>query len=363
MKSNWLHFEAGAISRKEGNVLTFLLDLKPTDITQPFSSFQHTLFEEKDIFKLIKHISEKAKRNGEITLPDKELVELFDALFPQFKKDLDKVVKKIRDEGSSTSSEHIRSEQEMLEEVLNSIREIQSNRFNEISEETVNRLENLHTSHEYFLQQQVLLRKTRLYGNLVLRLLAESVAEQHKVVARVTENRYLYWLEEAIKSCDSYFTLQRNPPCWFEERGGAGKLFLRALRDKKMAMKTRIFVIDSENEMLKDLSFKETMRNYWDNTGEDVHSFWITIKKLKEFLGAKNLQINDMVLCNQELLFQYEFENKVLRFDVLDNEPKEESMKALLLIIEAVDRQLKSNLNEPFNRIEPWMDKNSKICR
>jgi hypothetical protein len=55
LHSDWLVFEAGALSKKvnEARVCTYLLDLKPSDITGPLAKFQHTTATREDTYILL----------------------------------------------------------------------------------------------------------------------------------------------------------------------------------------------------------------------------------------------------------------------------------------------------------------------
>ncbi len=71
LDENWILFEAGALSKKQGaHVCTFLLDLKHTDIKPPLALFQHTIFEKEDIRKLLHTINREASTLKESKIPD-----------------------------------------------------------------------------------------------------------------------------------------------------------------------------------------------------------------------------------------------------------------------------------------------------
>jgi hypothetical protein len=55
LHSDWLLFEAGALSKKvnDARVCTYLLDLKPSDVTGPLSKFQHTTVTKDDTRALL----------------------------------------------------------------------------------------------------------------------------------------------------------------------------------------------------------------------------------------------------------------------------------------------------------------------
>jgi hypothetical protein len=58
LKSEWINFEAGAISNTEGAyVCTFLYGLSATEVKPPLSEFQATKFEKDDVLKLLMTIN------------------------------------------------------------------------------------------------------------------------------------------------------------------------------------------------------------------------------------------------------------------------------------------------------------------
>lgn len=60
LESNWIHFEAGAISKSQSsNVWTLLLDLDHNDVKFPLAQFNHSIANNKeDFFKMIKSIND-----------------------------------------------------------------------------------------------------------------------------------------------------------------------------------------------------------------------------------------------------------------------------------------------------------------
>lgn len=122
--SNWIHFEAGALSKTAGsNAWTFLLGLNPSDIKPPLGQFQHTEFTQEDIFKLIQTINQKLKTAGSNYLEDDVLKKQYEILWPYLQKDLDAVLN-----SSAPQPNPQRSEREILEEILDLARSQQSAR-------------------------------------------------------------------------------------------------------------------------------------------------------------------------------------------------------------------------------------------
>ena len=118
LDSNWLLFEAGALSKmNETKVCTFLLDLTPSDIKPPLSQFQHTIFNKEDVFRLIETINQQLSSSSEKQLAEKTLHQVFDRCWPDFK---DTITKISRSQPEKTKQ--IRSDRDLLEEILEIVR-------------------------------------------------------------------------------------------------------------------------------------------------------------------------------------------------------------------------------------------------
>ena len=118
LNENWILFEAGALSKtKDAHVCTFLLDLKPTDIKQPLALFQHTEFEKEDVRKLTHTINQAVEDASERSPDVKRLDTIFDRFWPDLEEKLKEIVKI-----QSEVRKPIRSEREILEEILETVR-------------------------------------------------------------------------------------------------------------------------------------------------------------------------------------------------------------------------------------------------
>ncbi|MFA0964326.1 hypothetical protein AB9P05_21150 [Roseivirga sp. BDSF3-8] len=115
----WILFEAGAISKNinTGRVCTFLFGIKETDLQGPLSQFQNTKFNKNDVFKLLKDINRELK----VPLEDKVLEVTFEKMWP----DLDSQISNILDSTPHEGHEEIRTERDLLEEILRHTRSIQ----------------------------------------------------------------------------------------------------------------------------------------------------------------------------------------------------------------------------------------------
>lgn len=122
LKSHWIHYEAGALSKtKDAMIWTFLYNLNPSDIIPPLSKFQHTTPEKDDFFNLVKTINNRLKDVDGKPLQENHLRSIFDAFWGKLMGKLDEV----KEIGSGNSGRKIRTDRELLDEILQGMREQQ----------------------------------------------------------------------------------------------------------------------------------------------------------------------------------------------------------------------------------------------
>jgi hypothetical protein len=116
--AQWLMFEAGAISKhlEQTRVCTFLLDLTPGDLDGPITSFQHTVLQEDDVFKLLTTINRALVSTNERPIADKVLRGTFEVHWQA----LDKTIRAIPAPSGAPPPQ--RDPREMLEEILEILR-------------------------------------------------------------------------------------------------------------------------------------------------------------------------------------------------------------------------------------------------
>jgi hypothetical protein len=113
--SQWLMFEAGAISKKVGQSLVcpILLGLEQSDINGPLTQFQATLFEKSDFKKLITVLN---KANTDNILEEDVLKTVFDTFWPVLEEKISSIFKA---EGiDDAKGAGVRSDRKVLEEIL-----------------------------------------------------------------------------------------------------------------------------------------------------------------------------------------------------------------------------------------------------
>lgn len=109
----WILFEAGALSKNFGkaNVCTILFNLDSTDLSGPLTSFQATKFDKTDFKKLLITIN---NTGSDSKLETAVLNDVFDMWWPKLESKINDILKNHVESSPNT----LRSEREILEEVL-----------------------------------------------------------------------------------------------------------------------------------------------------------------------------------------------------------------------------------------------------
>ncbi len=118
--SLWIHYEAGALSKSlsKAHVCPYLLGLEPTDIEGPLVSFQASRANKQDTLKLLQTINHAIESTGGQPLIEARLNTAFEKFWPDLEASLGTVVS-----SQQEAEKPPRSEKEMLEEILRTVRE------------------------------------------------------------------------------------------------------------------------------------------------------------------------------------------------------------------------------------------------
>jgi hypothetical protein len=130
LNSRWLHYEAGALSKVvegEGGdergktaVLTYLVDVAPTDVEYPLAQFQHTLAIREDTLELVLSINRIGMKYGASTLSAEDVREIFTQWWPKLEAKLKEIAEE--PELEQAPMPVARKERELLEELLELVR-------------------------------------------------------------------------------------------------------------------------------------------------------------------------------------------------------------------------------------------------
>jgi hypothetical protein len=120
LKSPWLHFEAGALSKhhRDSSVCVFLLDAKQSELEKPLSEYQATSLTADDVLRLFKTIN---SRIDELKREEQDLTAGFAIIWPTLYAELEEVVNA---EDSTEPTPPNRSTESIIDEVLTNTRQI-----------------------------------------------------------------------------------------------------------------------------------------------------------------------------------------------------------------------------------------------
>ena len=113
LHSDWIMFEAGALSKSldKAHVCPVLFGIHNTDLSGPLKQFQTTEFEKEDFRKLVSVINTKLSDNK---LPQKVLDSVFEKWWPELETQITEILNELGEVGP----EPIRSDRELIEEIL-----------------------------------------------------------------------------------------------------------------------------------------------------------------------------------------------------------------------------------------------------
>lgn len=120
MSKPWVLFEAGAISRsiEHSRVTPLLIDLAPADVSGPLAHFQAAAINEREMLRLTKNIATQLKDER---FSGSLIESSFKKWWPEFHSQVNEAV---RSAGSGKKQPHVRSERQLLEEILDTTRSI-----------------------------------------------------------------------------------------------------------------------------------------------------------------------------------------------------------------------------------------------
>lgn len=116
LDSKWLHFEAGAISKQvgEGFLAPLLLDITPSDVSQPLGAFQAVEATNVRVLKLLKDIRD----TGKLGVTDQVIERLHANMWPELEAQLLGI-----DSAETSHDEPVgRDDRALLEEILDVVR-------------------------------------------------------------------------------------------------------------------------------------------------------------------------------------------------------------------------------------------------
>jgi hypothetical protein len=123
LESSWIMFEAGALSKniEKSKVVPLLFGIEPSDIQGPLVQFQAAKFSKSEMKKVVKMINAEL---GDTSLAPDVIDSVFDMWWPK----LESQIKEAEEKAKSVDKKDLRSERDLIEEVLSLTRELSINR-------------------------------------------------------------------------------------------------------------------------------------------------------------------------------------------------------------------------------------------
>ncbi|MBQ0907932.1 toll/interleukin-1 receptor domain-containing protein [Flavobacterium sp. F-328] len=123
LDSNWIMFEAGALSKniEKSKVVPLLFGIEPSDIQGPLVQFQAARFSKSEMKKVVKMVNSEL---GETALAPDVIDSVFEMWWPK----LESQIKEAEEKAKSVDNKDLRSERDLIEEVLSLTRELSINR-------------------------------------------------------------------------------------------------------------------------------------------------------------------------------------------------------------------------------------------
>lgn len=124
LSSPWIHFEAGALSKKveRARVIPFLIDVQPSTLVPPLSAFNAVTSPTKEEVKKLVHAMNSALGEGRLT--ESVLLTTFERAWPEFERTAKEVQRLAAKEIDGTDTPKRRPIEDMLDEMLILIRGI-----------------------------------------------------------------------------------------------------------------------------------------------------------------------------------------------------------------------------------------------
>lgn len=115
----WIHFEAGALSKKfDSKVAAIMVDVVTSDIQGPLSRFQATKLEKEDFYKLIKDINEESGNK----IDESILKNTFDAIWEKMYEKIASIINASQSTKKNKGTQKEKNMNDILEELLQLVR-------------------------------------------------------------------------------------------------------------------------------------------------------------------------------------------------------------------------------------------------
>lgn len=185
LNSEWILFESGALSKSmlDGKVIPLLYGLELSDLSGPLSQFQAQKVEETGLMEVVRAIN----KVGDNKASEQIVAQLVPTLWPQFQSSLDSIP------DSESSEKHMRPQHEILEELVTSVRGINSRIRDfdpEVSERQRLRMRRNKRFHPIFFEELAYVFDDRDDAPVALLVLAGFLRDEFPWLAEILSESY-----------------------------------------------------------------------------------------------------------------------------------------------------------------------------
>jgi len=124
-----------------------LLGVKPSDVEEPLSQFQHTETDKEDIRRLLQTINQAVRANGEKGLSEAVLSEVFENNWPRIAERFENIRA-----SAPTTTDDSRPDRQLFEEMLEILRDQERRRSHEAQKRRLESLKNISIVQRPFLR-------------------------------------------------------------------------------------------------------------------------------------------------------------------------------------------------------------------
>jgi hypothetical protein len=187
-----------------------------------------------------------------------------------------------------------------------------------------------------------------------LRQLVQSFVEKaisHPCyMPRSSEEDFYELLRLGISNSKKWYAIHQGPisKLGFNPIDREGELYFSYLRDSEIN-KIRIIILTKDEQ--KELQNLDVMQAFWQKTGKDVASYWITddyfytLTKL-----SRDIRVDDCALHDDEVLLHYHRENKLVMLAFEDG--RDPIWRGVKRLFERLDMFLKNRISTDFSLID-----------
>jgi Skp family chaperone for outer membrane proteins len=166
-------------------------------------------------------------------------------------------------------------------------------------------LDRAKNSFDYYSKIQNLLGSNKIERELI-KCFLDKVINQPDYITRSSIIDFHKLLILGLQKCTVWRGIHQGSirNLGFAPLDDSGETYFQILRNHQIQDKKRIIILNQDEQ--EDLKRKDIMQAFWDKTGKDVPSYWISQDSFYNFTHLqRSVQIHDCALHNDKVLLHY----------------------------------------------------------